>query len=342
MKVAMFYSASDIRIKEMPIPKVGADEILVKMKACGICGSDLMEWYLNERAPLVLGHEPAGIVVESGEDVQNFKVGDRVFVHHHVACLTCHYCIRGDYTLCAKFGETHIEPGGFADFFKVPSPNLKVDTLKIPGELNFQEATLIEPVACCLRALTRSNIRAGDTVAVIGAGPSGLIHAMLARIFGASQVAVSDLIGYRLQVAEQLGVDLIVNSEANDFAGEVRKITSGRGADIVVVTAPNVGAFYSGLKACRKGGTLCLFAPSSPEVKVQLSMHSLFFSEIRIAPSYSTSHVETRVALDLISHRRIQVEKLVTHRFPLLKTGEAFELVTKNKKCLKVLILSGD
>ena len=142
MKVAMYYDKEDIRTEEMATPEVGEDEVLVEMKACGICGSDLMDWYLKSRAPLVLGHEPAGIIAKKGRKVQSFDIGDRVFVHHHVACLACHYCLHGDYTLCEQFHSTHIEPGGFAEYFKVPAPNLQIDTLKIPEIMSFEEATL--------------------------------------------------------------------------------------------------------------------------------------------------------------------------------------------------------
>ncbi len=183
MKVAMYYDQRDIRIQQMPKPIIGEDEILVKMKACGVCGSDLMGWYLESRAPLVLGHEPAGVIAEKGRRVEAFDAGDRVFVHHHVACLRCHYCLRGDYTLCEHFRETNIEPGGFAEYFRVPASNLHMDTLKIPATLSFSEATLIEPVGCCIRALKKCKIQEGDTIVVIGLGATDIIHVALSKIF---------------------------------------------------------------------------------------------------------------------------------------------------------------
>jgi len=138
MKAAVYYDLDDIRVEDMPQPKPGPDEIAVEMKACGICGSDLMDWYLRGRAPLVLGHEPAGVVAETGRNVEAFKLGDRVFVHHHVACLTCHFCIHSDYTMCERFGRTHIHPGGFAEYFRVPAENLQIDTFKIPENVSFE------------------------------------------------------------------------------------------------------------------------------------------------------------------------------------------------------------
>jgi len=339
MKAAVYYSLDDIRIEHMPKPKIESDEILVDMKACGICGSDLMDWYLKSRVPLVLGHEPSGVVVEVGDKVENFKPGERVFVHHHVACLTCHYCLQGDYTMCQKFGQTHIHPGGFAEYFKVPAPNLQVDTLKIPDDVSFEEATLIEPVACCVRALKKCNVQPGDTVAIIGAGPSGIIHAILSRNLGASQIIVSDFVNYRLEAAKRFGANLTINPRSESLVKRVGEVTNGMGANIVIVTAPNIKAFSEGMDVCRRGGTVCIFAPTPPDEHMRVSPHKLFFSEVKVIPSYSTSHIETRTALKLISSGRIKAKELITHRFPLSRTGEAFK-TAKNEECLKVVVLN--
>jgi len=336
----MYYNPNDIRIEEVPKPKVGSDEILVEMKACGICGSDLMEWYLENRAPLVLGHEPSGVIVEVGGKVKNFKLGERVFVHHHVPCLACHYCLRGDYTMCKKFRQTHIHPGGFAEYFKVPAPNLQIDTLKLPDDVSFEEATLIEPVACCLKALTKCIVQPDDTVVIIGAGPSGIIHTMLSRSLGARQIIVSDLVNYRLEAARNFGADLAINPRSESLVKKVEEATNGMGADMVVVTVPNIEAFSEGMDVCRKGGAVCLFAPTPPNEYVRVSPHKLFFSEIKIIPSYSTSHIETRAALKLIGSGRIKTKELITHRFPLNRIEEAFRTAAKSRECLKVVVLN--
>ncbi|RLI43159.1 hypothetical protein DRO69_09570 [Candidatus Bathyarchaeota archaeon] len=340
MKAAMYHGPDDIRIEEMPTPKIAQDEILVEMKACGICGSDLMHWYLKNRAPLVLGHEPAGIVAKTGKKVKQFKEGDRVFVHHHVACLTCHYCSHGDFTLCEQFKKTNIHPGGFAEYFRVPAPNLQVDTLRIPDNVSFEEATLIEPVACCLRAQTRFIIRPEDTVVIIGAGPSGIIHVILSKSREASKIIVSDVISYRLEMAKRFGADLAINPQNESLIDKVKESTNGRGADLVIVTAPYAEALSDGLNMCRKGGTVSVFAPSLPSKHVSISPHRLFFSEIKIIPSYSTSHLETRTALKLIKTGKIKAKELITHRFPLSQTSEAFKKAEKDKRCLKVVVLN--
>jgi L-iditol 2-dehydrogenase len=338
MKAAMYYNQQDIRIEEIPKPETNEDEILVQMKACGICGSDLMDWYLKPRAPLVLGHEPAGTVAKKGDKVRKFSLGDRVFVHHHVACLTCHYCLRGDYTLCKQFHETNIQPGGFAEYFKVPAANVQVDTLKIPEQLSYEEATFIEPVACCIRAIEKCRIRTGDTVAIIGAGATGLIHTALSKIYGATKTIVSDLIDFRLKLARQYGADVTVNPENEDLAETVKAETQGRGVDAAVVTAPSVEAYEAGMNICRNGGKLCVFAPTRPEKHVQISPKRLFFSELQITPSYSASHLETRTALQLLESNRINVKRLITHRFKLQQTAQAFKTAMETRESLKVII----
>ena len=340
MEVAMYYSPKDIRIENMPKPKIGADEILVEMKACGLCGSDLMEWYLKNRIPIVLGHEPTGVVAKTGKHVKSFEIGDRVFVHHHVACLKCHFCVHEDYTMCEEFGHTHIQPGGFSEYFRVPAPNLEIDTLEIPDALSFEEATLIEPVACCIKAQRKCNIETGDTVAIIGAGPSGIIHLMLSRCFGAGKVVVSDVINYRLEAAKSFGADLAVNPQEESLVEKVKEVADGRGADLVIVTAPNVKAFADGIKICRRGGSVCLFAPVQPRERAKVSPHRLFFSEITVVPSYSTSHVETRMALAMLSSKRISARELVTHVFPLRNIMDAFKTAIESKECLKVVVVN--
>jgi L-iditol 2-dehydrogenase len=340
MKAAVYYSQNDIRIEEMPTPEIGEGEVLVEMKACGICGSDLMEWYLKTRAPLVLGHEPAGIIVKKGSRVEGFDLGDRVFVHHHVACLKCYYCLHGDYTLCEQFHKTNIKPGGFAEYFKVPAPNLQTDALKIPDSLSFDEATLIEPVGCCLKALKECNIQKGDSVAIIGAGATGIIHTALSKVYGAAKTIVSDLINYRLEIAKKFGADVTVNPKNEDLNEVVKAETDGRGVDIAIITAPSLEAYKAGLGVCRKGGKLCVFAPTKPTEYLQLSPKELFFSEIQIIPSYSTSHLETRTALELIKSGKLRVKDLITHRFKLVDIAEAFKTALESKDSLKVIVLN--
>jgi L-iditol 2-dehydrogenase len=338
MKVAVYYSQKDIHIEERPIPKIGEDEAVVEMKACGLCGSDLMEWYLERRSPLVLGHEPSGTIAGKGSKVKGFEAGDRVFVHHHVADLTCHYCKHGNYTLCEQFHKTNIDPGGFSEYFKVPTPNLKLDTLRLPETVSFEEATFIEPVGCCIRALNKCNIQKDDNVAVIGAGATGAIHVALSKIYGASKTFVSDLFDYRLKIARKFGADVAVNPKDEDLSGIVQAETGGIGVDAAIVTAPSLEAYKSALGICRKGGKLLVFAPTAPNKYLQVSPKELFFNEVQIIPSYSTSHVETRIALELIASKRLRVKDLITHKFDLIDTAKAFRTALEDKDSLKVIV----
>jgi L-iditol 2-dehydrogenase len=340
MKAAIYYSPEDIRIEQVPVPEIGDDEILIQMKACGICGSDLMDWYLKTRAPLVLGHEPAGIVAKKGKKVEDFDIDERVFVHHHVACMTCHYCVNGDYTLCDTFHKTNIKPGGFAEYFKVPALNLKLDTLRIPKKLPFEEATFIEPVGCCIRALNKCRLKQGDSVAIIGAGSTGLIHTALSKIYGSTTTIVSDLFDHRLSCAKRFGADITINPKNDDLKKIVKTATNDIGVDIVVITAPSVEAYKAGMEICRKGGKLCIFAPTSPNKSMEVSPKNLFFSELQIIPSYSTSHLETRAALQLIDSGKLKVKELITQRFGLEETAQAFKMASNSEKSLKVIVLN--
>jgi len=337
VKVARYYSRHDIRLEEMPVPRIGPGELLVQVKACGLCGSDLMEWYVQEKAPAVLGHEPAGVVAQVGERVENFQIGDRVFVHHHVPCFTCHHCLRGHYTLCKTFKATHIDPGGFAEYIRVPALNVERDVLKLPSDLSFDEATLIEPVATCIRGIERAGIQTGDTVVVIGTGVTGLIHIQLARIRGAGMIMATDFSPFRLKMARRLGADEAI-AASEDVLAWLKKLNKGKGADAVIVTAGSIEAMEQGLALAGKGATVLLFAPSPPGATLPVSPYHLLFSEITITGTYSCSPLETRQALSLIQAGRINVKDLITHRFDLAGVGKAFDLAAQAGESLKIVI----
>ena len=338
MKIARYYSRDDVRLEEAPVPRIGAGEILVQVRACGLCGSDLMEWYADEKAPVVLGHEPAGVVAEAGEGVEGLEVGDRVFVHHHVPCFTCHDCLRGHYTLCKTFKATQIDPGGFAEYIRVPALNVERDVLKLPPSISFAQATLIEPVATCIRSIKRACVQTGDTVAVIGCGVTGLIHLQLARIFGAALAMATDFTPFRLEVARQLGADFAIDAR-EDVLAALEELNDGHGADVIIVAVGSIQAMELGLALAGGGATILLFAPTPPDVTLAVSPHRLLFSEITIAASYSCSPVDTRQALKLIRGGRIKVKELITHRFDLAGVGEAINLAARAGESLKIVIV---
>jgi L-iditol 2-dehydrogenase len=337
-KAARYYSKSDIRIEEVDLPELKPGEAKVRVRACGICGSDLTDWYMEPRAPAFFGHEPAGDVVEVGKGVANLKEGDRVFVHHHVPCFVCHYCRRGYYTLCQTFKDTSLFPGGFSEYIIVPALNVERDTLRLPESVSYQEATLIEPVGCCIKGTKRANIQLGDTVAVIGAGFMGLVHVQLARLFGAGRVITIDSVPYRLGKAEEFGSDHTINFKENPVLDRFRELNEGRGADVVIVCTGHHDALEEGIEIAEKGSTVYLYAPLPPDTSFPIDIYRFFFSEITLITTYSASHLDTRAALSLIESGQIDAKNLVTHRYPLEKTGEALKLAMRAKDSLKVVV----
>ena len=339
MKAAMLHGPYDIRMEEVPVPEIASREILVEMKACGICGTDIEKMHGKFITPPKLGHEVTGKVVEVGGEVEDIQVGDRVFVHHHVPCYKCHYCKHGDYTMCNEFPETNLDPCGFAEYFRVPEANvMRGAVLKLPPKMDFDKGTLIEPTACCIRGLNKSRLNVGDDVLVIGAGPIGLTMVNLLKLYGARTVTVSEILGFRLEAARSFGADYTVNPTMEDLREKVMEVTDDQGADLVVVAVGGSKAIVQGLDCARKGGEILLFgAPPRDEI-LSYDVSKIFINEIKITPSYSTTEIETTVALRLLDKGLINVERLITHRFPLEETPQAIEFASKGKDVLKVLV----
>jgi L-iditol 2-dehydrogenase len=337
-KAARYYSSSDIRIEKAMLPEIKDGEIKVRVRACGICGSDISDWYMEPRVPTYFGHEPSGDVIEVGKDVKGLKEGDRVFAHHHVPCFVCHYCRRGYYTLCQTFKETTFFPGGFADHIVVPALNVERDTLLLPDSVSYEEGTLIEPLGCCIKGIKRANIHIGDTVAVIGSGFMGLVHVQLARLFGAGKVITIDSVPYRLEKAKELGSDHTINFKEEKVPEKFKELNEGRGADVVILCTGQYNALEEGMAIAEKGSTVYLFAPFSPKAAFPVDLNRFFFSEFTVYASYSASHIETREALTLITGKQINTKSLITHRYPLEQIGEAIMLAKKAKDSLKVIV----
>ena len=339
MRVARYYSREDIRLEEMPIPEIGPGEILVQVKACGLCGSDLMEWYADSKAPAVLGHEPAGFVSRVGNGGEGVAVGDRVFAHHHVPCFVCHYCRRENYSSCSTFRENGIYPGGFAEYMRVRAINVERDVLNLPAHLGFDEATLIEPTACAIRGMKRVCMRTGDTVLVIGVGVSGLLFTQLSRIWGASLIIATDLVEYRLQRALEFEADFAISATAPDWESQVLELTEGVGADLVIVTPGSVSVMQQGLRLAGKGGTVLIYAPLPPGATLPVEVHDLLFGEKTLVTTYSCAPDDTRAALELIRRGRVRTEGLVTHRFGLGEVDDAIVLAAQATESLKIVIV---
>jgi len=339
MKVARLYSFSDIRIEDIPVPEIGPKDALIKTKACGICSGDVMPWYIEKKAPLVLGHEPAGEVVEIGKDVASVKKGDRVFTHHHAPCFTCRFCRRGDYVQCETWRKTRIIPGGISEYILIPQTNLENDTLTLPESLSYEDGTLIEPTACVVKALKRAGIRRGDTVLVIGLGIMGQINILLARKYGAEKIIGADMVQFRLDKAREFGADGVIDVSKNNPIEALKGLTNGEMADVVIVGPNSSDAMRLGIECTGAGGKVLFFTPAKPGEKLIIDPNELYFKDINIITSYSCGPTDTADALELIEAGVVAAEKLVTHRFAIEKTAEAFRLTAEAKDSLKSVVV---
>jgi L-iditol 2-dehydrogenase len=339
MRVAMYYSNRDIRLEEVPVPEINDGEMLVKIEASGICGSDVMEWYRLHKAPLILGHEISGQVVEVGAGINNFKPGDRVVATHHVPCLTCHYCQNGHETVCETLlSGTHFDPGGFCEYVRLPAINVDRGTWKIPDHLGYDAATFVEPLACILRGQQTAPIHPGGSVLVLGSGLAGLLHISLAKATGAGFIGASDVSAFRLAAATRFGASQVFPAN-QDVAGQFAEKNNGRGADLVIVCTSAKAAFEQALAAVAKGGTVLFFAPTMEGVTLPLSINDIFWRrDITFATTYAGSPSDCRQALELISHQRIPVEEMITHRLPLADAARGFQLTAEGDSSLKVII----
>ena len=337
MRVAMYYNNRDVRLAEMAVPKIGSGELLVRICASGICGSDLMEWYRIKKAPLVLGHEITGEIVEVGEGVKDFAVGDRVFSSHHVPCGTCRYCLAGHQSVCDLLRTTHFDPGGFAEYIRVPKINVEFGTLRIPDTMTFDEGSFIEPLACVVRAQRFAKSAAGQAVLVLGSGISGLLHIQLARARGAERIIATDISEYRLNAAKQFGADATIHG-AQDVPARLRELNEGRLADLVIVCTGAMPAIHQAVKSIDRGGTLLFFAPTVAGVDVPIPLFDFWRDEINVVTSYAGSGDDLQESLELIRDHKVRVADMVTHRLPLAETGLGFQLTASGQDSIKVII----
>jgi L-iditol 2-dehydrogenase len=338
MKVAKYYGAGDIRIEEMPVPEAGPGEMIIRIRASGICGSDVMHWYRQGRGPVVLGHEIGGEVAAVGEGVTAFKAGDRVSASHHVPCNTCHYCRKGHDTVCDTLRSTNFYPGGFADYVRLPSINVDRGVYPLPQGMSYEEATFIEPLACVYRGQRIAGTDIHRSILVIGSGVSGLLHVQLARALGASLVAATDISRYRLDAVRRFGADAVIDA-GEDVPGTFRNMNKGRPADIVILTTGAERAIIQAFQSVDRGGTILFFAPANKGVSVPLPVNDLFWrNEITLTSSYAANYSEHMISMELIRQGKVNVRDMITHRLPLSETAEGFRLVERAEESLKVII----
>jgi L-iditol 2-dehydrogenase len=340
MKAVFVKGHSAVSVDDVKAPEMAGDgDVLVKMRACGLCGSDLEKVYGEYgMSSGRLGHEPAGEVVAAGKSVKGFATGDRVFIHHHVACYSCHYCLHGDHTMCPAYQASNISPCGLAEQFLVPEWNVsRGGLIRLPDSVSFDEASLVEPLACCIRAWNKCNFHKGDDIAVLGAGPAGLMHVLLAQAFGAGRVFVLDINDFRLKFAKKYGVDAF-NSTEQDLAARIKSETGGRGVDICVVATGSIKALLQSFDLTRKGGKIMLFGVPPKGSQMSYDMSKLYSSEHSLIPSYAASEIETNQALRLIAEKRVDMASLITHRFDIKNAAEAVKCAHEAKDAMKVIV----
>lgn len=337
MRVGMYYKNDDVRVEDIPTPKIGDDELLVKVMASGICGSDVMEWYRIKKAPRVLGHEIAAVIVEVGKNVEKFKVGQRVFVSHHIPCNTCRYCLQGNHTDCSTLHTTNFDPGGFSEFIRIPALNVDRGTFVIPDEVSYEEGTFIEPLGCVLRGQRKANIRPGQSLLVIGSGISGLLHIALAKASGAGKIFATDINKNRLEAARRFGADEVFMAD-EDVPSKIKK-SIGSLAERIIVCAGAESAFAQALKCLERGGIVELFAPAEPGRSFKFPMFDFWRAGQDMVTSYGAAPYDCMAAIDMIRSKRLPLTEMITHRLPMEKIQEGFKLVEDARESIKVIML---
>jgi L-iditol 2-dehydrogenase len=337
MRAGVYYRNDDVRVEELARPSIGPGEILVKVAAAGICGSDVLEWYRLKKAPLVLGHEIAGVVVEVGEGVTPWREGDRVFVSHHVPCNTCRDCLSGAHTACSTLHSTNFDPGGFAEFVRVPPLQTELGVFLLPDTVSFAAGTFVEPLGCVVRAQRLAGIAPGDSVLVIGSGISGLLHTSLAAAAGAGIVMAVDINAWRLEAARRFGADAAFLAD-RELPARIREANDGRLADRVIVCTGATTAVNQSFFCVESGGTILFFGAPDQEGEVRIPFQEIWRRQITMQTSYGAAPSDFPTAIELIRRRRLPVEEMITHRLPLEEITRGFRLVADGGESIKVII----
>src|SRR5574338_1081286 len=339
MKAAFVRGPSTVDVTDTEKPVLGPGDILVKMESCGICGSDVEKVFGKYGQPSMrLGHEPAGTIVDVGANVTEFKKGDRVFTHHHVPCYSCHLCDHGNETMCAKYYETNLSPCGLSEEYIVPEWNVSHGgVLKIPDSMSFDEAAMIEPLACCVRSWNKFSFKKGDTAAILGAGPTGMMHVMLAKANEFSKVFAFDVNDFRLDFAKSFGA-MPLKSGDSASVQKVLSETQNQGVDVAIVATGALKAVSDAISMTRKGGTIMMFGVPSKGATMDIDMSVIYSKELTLVTSYAASDHDTKAALDLISSGKVDVKRLITHSYSLTESQKAFEHAHSGQNAMKIVI----
>jgi L-iditol 2-dehydrogenase len=333
MKVARWYNNRDIRIEEETTPTAGPNEMLVKVISCGICGSDIVEWYRLPRAPLVQGHEIGAEVAAVGESVKKYKPGDRVFIAPKVPCMQCDHCKKGHYPVCSKIKERL--PGGFAEYILVPQTLVEKGTYRLPDSISYDQSTFIEPLACVVRAQRLAGVQGGQTVMVMGCGMSGLLHVKLAQT-GKCRIIATDINPQRRRIASGLGADVVIDAAENVV--ERLAAENGRKADVVILSTSAMPAVEQAWHCVEKGGAIVFFTVPGPDKKVTIPINDFWTREVRILTSYYCGPPDIAESINLIETAKLVVDDMITHYLPLKDISKGFQLVIDGRESIKVII----
>ena len=333
MKAVVLRDTGRLHVEERPRPRVGPGELLLRLRGCGLCGSDIAKVVAPVRTPLVLGHELVGDVVETGPDMDRFRVGERVVAAHHVPCGQCHYCRRGSASMCRAFKTSNLDPGGFAEYVRVPAENVEHATFRVPPHVDDESASFVEPLACCLRAVRRAPVESGDTVVVIGLGSIGCLFVQLARRGGARVIGV-DPLAERAALARKLGAD--VAGAPDDVARAVGELSDGRGADQVIVTGGGAEVLPWAVARVRDGGTVHYFAGGGGAI-LPLALADLYHRELTLTTTYSSSPADLAAGFRMIVGGEIVVTPLLTQRVSLDGLADALDRM-RRRETLKVFV----
>lgn len=340
MKVGLLEGPGRLALADRPTPLAGDGELVVRMAACGVCGTDLEKLRGHYQSAGRIGHEPVGVVESVGAHVDGYHAGDRVFVHHHVPCLNCAVCRRGDYTFCPSYARSNIDPGGFAESFRVPRENVsRGAVLVLDPTVQWATGTLIEPAACALTALRRVGLHAGDAVFVVGLGPVGLLYARVAHAVGARWVGGAELSPLRRAVGVAGGMNAVVDPrESGTALTAVRSATGGDGVDLSVVATGSPVAVRLAAELARRGGTLNLFGLPEAGSRLDVDLQDVYLRGIRVVPTYATTERDIADVHALLVGRRLDLSGIVTHEVPLARIDDAFQLAQAPDTAVKVAV----
>lgn len=346
MKAQVFRGVNQLSYEEVPTPEIAADEVLVQVRVVGLCQSDIKKiLYPLYEPPRIFGHETAGVITAVGSEVKDWQVGQRVVVLHHIPCMHCAYCLNDNFSMCDVYKNITTTAGfapsggGFAEYVKVPGHIVRQGGLiEIPDDITFEQASFVEPTNCCLKAVKKAQIAPGQTVLVTGAGPIGLMFIMLVKYFGGRAIA-TDLIPSRIEKALSVGAEAAFDARDPDLSAKIGALTQGMGVDVSLLAVPSEKAFFQALDCTRKGGKILFFAEFPDEVEIPINPNILYRREIDLIGSYSSSYRVQALAADIVFNKRIDVDALVSDRYPLKELASAVErAVAPTPDTFKILI----